>query len=277
MKSLRKQINKLYKLARRNYFIIIFVGIIFLVGIVIIFKYITAKPTYFYAKVQVSYPASYFSKPDFWLVKSLETDSKQYNILGQSEAELLGMRYYPSGDGTSYNIYLTVKLSGNYDKKTQEYTFQRSQIGVGSPITLNFSSSQLYGTVIDLNAAPFKDKYIAKTITLVDRGAYYKDDPTFYNSINVGDKYFDGKDYIFEVVNKDLQENIFAVTNILTGQVTEGQTDTTQNIIIKAKVLVLEKDNRLIFAGNQTLTTGSKFIFSTGNFSFNDFIITAIN
>ena len=271
-----KILKKILKVLQRNYFLTVIFAIIVFVGLIVVLKYITSEPNFFYARVQVSYPASYFSKPDFWLVKSLKSDVKQYNILGRTEAQLISVRYYPNQDGSTFNIYLTVKLAGGFNRGTQQYTFQRSQIGVGSPIALNFSSSQFYGTVVDLSSTPFKDKYVEKTLYLVNRSAFYKDDPSVYDSIQIGDKYFDGMNDIFVVTDKSLQKNIFAITNNFTGQVLEGQTDATQNIVVKAKILVLEKNGQAIFAGNQILHVGSKFTFSTSNFDFSNFVISSI-
>ncbi len=276
-KKSKKQFKDSLRFIRKNYFLTIFISILVFAGIILIVRKLYTPSSFFYAKIEVSYPASYFSKPDIWMVRSLNQDEKQYNILGSTEAELLGARYYPNTDGTSFNIFLTVRLAGSFNKNNNEYTFQRSQIGVGSPITLNFSSTQLYGTVIDLSPSLFKDKYAEKTITLVARGAYYKDDPTLYNSIRIGDNYFDGRSYVFQITGKKLENNIFAVVNNFTGQVTEGQTDATQNIVVKANILVLEKDNQLVFAGDQILHVGDKFVFSTSNFSFDGFTITSIN
>lgn len=269
MKLKKKHLTKTLRFLRKNYFLTIFGIVVIFVGITILFKYVNSKPTYYYAKIQVNYPASYYSKPDFWLIKSLRADEKQYNAFGNTEAEILEERYYPSSDNTSFNIYLTVKLAGNVNKKTHEYTFQRTKIGIGSPITLNLSSSQLYGTVVDLSQTPFKDKYIEKIITLVNRGAYFKDSPYIYEGIQIGDRYFDGQDYVFQIIDKSLQKNIVTITNNTTGQVLEGETDATQNIVVKAKILVLQKDDQLIFAGDQPLRVGSKFAFSSSDFDFN--------
>jgi hypothetical protein len=172
MKFNKKTFRKFIKFLRKNYFLIIFIAIIVFVGIIVIFKYTTSKSTFYYAKIQVNYPASYSSKPDFWLLQSLKKDEKQYNAFGNKEAEILEVRYYPNADGVSTNIFLTLKLFGNFNKKTEEYTFQRTKIGVGSSITLNLSLTQLYGTIIDLNQNAFKDKYVEKVITLVNRGGY---------------------------------------------------------------------------------------------------------
>lgn len=272
----KKYLKKWIKLSRKYYLVPILAVILIFVGIFVLYKIINGNSIYYYAKVQVSYPASYFSKPDFWLVNSLMQSGKQYSVFGSTEAKLLGIRYYPNTDGTSFNIYLNVELNGGYDKKTKQYTFQRTQIGVGSPITLNFSSTQLYGTVIDLSPVPFNEKYVKKTITLVERGSYYEDDPSAYNDIQVGEKYFDGENNIFQIIGKSHEKNIIPVANILTGQAYSAQITATENIIIKAKIMVLQKDNQLIFAGNQILRTGSKFMFSTSNFDFSQFTIDSI-
>lgn len=276
MKFTKKQIKKAIILFRKNFFLAIFITTVVFVGAIAIFKYSTSKSTFYYAKVQINYPASYISKPDLWIKKSLSLQAKQRNLLGSTDAEILNVRYYPNIDGITYSIYITVKLRGNFNKTTGNYTYQRSQIGVGSPITFNFSSSQVIGTVVDLNPNSFNDMYVKKIIYLVNRGAYYKDAPDVYYSLIIGDKYFDGTNYTFEVLDKGLEKSLFPVLNNFTGQVVEGETDTSQNIVVKAKVLLLKSNGSYIFGGNQTLRVGSTFQFSTENFNFNNFIISRI-
>ena len=107
----------------------------------------------------VDYPESYYLKPNIWLVDSLKKGDVQQGLFGQHEAEILDRIYYPSPyDKAQFNIFLDLKLQADYNKKTGEYLFKRSSIAVGSPITLNFPSSHVTGTLLYLGRNPLKEK-----------------------------------------------------------------------------------------------------------------------
>lgn len=276
---MNKKAKKILKIIRKNYLLAVFVIIIFFVGVAVIYKSFFSTSQYFYAKVRVDYPASYYSKPDIWLTNSLKAGDKQFSLLGGGNATILNVRYYPVSTGNSssfFNIFLTLKMEGSFNKRTKTFTFQRSNISTGSPITFNFSSAQVEGTVIDLSRTPFTDKYIDKTITLIWRTGYNQDFPYFYNNINVGDKYYDGSNYVFEITDKKLEKNVLSIPNYVTGQVFSQDISTIQNIVLTATVKVLEKDNQHIFAGDQVLKIGNNFNISTQNFNYNSFVISNI-
>jgi hypothetical protein len=276
---MNKNTKRILKAAKKNYLLLVFVIIIFFVAVAVLYKNFFSSSQYFYAKVRVDYPASYYSKPDIWLTNSLRAGDRQSSLLGGSSAEILKVRYYPISTGNSssnFNIFLTLRMEGSFDKKTKTFTFQRSNISTGSPITFNFSSAQIEGTVIDLSQTPFADSYIDKTVTLIWRAGYSQDFPYFYSNINVGDKYYDGSNYVFEILDKHLENNVLAVPNYVTGQIFTQDISTIQNIVLTAKVKVLERDNQFIFAGDQVLKIGNNLNISTQNFDYNNFIISNI-
>lgn len=273
-----KTIKKAVNLIKKNYFISIILIIGSLTLVFALYKNILVKSDFVYARIAINYPESYYLKPDIWLVSSLKKGDFQQSLLGQPEAEILDKTYYPSqNDITQFNIFLDLKLQANYNKNSGEYSFQRSTIAVGSPITLDFPSSHVTGTILYLGKNPIKETYVQKTVYLVLIGGYKKSSPYFYNSIAIGDKYFDGNRNVFEIIDKKLEKNVFAVTNNLTGLVSEGETDTTQDIIVTTKMNLLEKNNLLVFGQNQVVSIGNKLNLSTnGGLSLNDFAISKI-
>ncbi len=279
LKKTKKKITHTLLLLRRNYLISIFIVIALVAGLVYIYKSFIGKSEYFYARVRVDYPSSYYSKPDVWLASSLKQGDKEYSLLGGTDAQIINTRYYSVGNANNTNvfsIFLTLKLSGNFNKSKEIYTFQRTPLSVGSAISLNFSSGQIEGTVIELSPSPMNDKYVNKTVTLIWRTGYSQDFPYFYNNLPVGDKYFDGKDYVFEVLSKNLERTTLSVPDYLTGQVLSGDTTVLQNIIITARLKVLEKDGQLIYGGDQILKVGNNLNISTQNFNYNFFVVSNI-
>lgn len=273
-KTIKKSIN----LIKKNYLLSIILVIGSLTLAIALYKNLLVKTDFVYAKIQVNYPESYYLKPNIWLVDSLKKGEVQQGILGQVQTEILDRTYYPfPNDTTQFNIFLDLKLQASYNKKTGEYSFQRSTIAVGSPIILNFPSSHITGTILYLGKNPLRDKYVQKTVYLVLASGYKKNSPYFYDSITVGDKYFDGNRNIFEITDKKLEKNVFAVINNFTSQVSEGETDTTQDIVVTIKMNFLEKNNLLIFGQDQVVNIGDKLNLSTNSgLSFNDFVISKI-
>lgn len=278
MRLKNKQLKKIISFIKKNYLLSVFVVIIILTLLVGLYKNFLSKTNYIYAKVEINYPESYYSKPDIWILDSLHKGDVQTGILGQPETEILNVTYYPSSIADNqFDIFLNLRLQAGYDKTTGSYSFQRSPIAVGSPITLSFPTSHVIGTILYLGKTPPQDKYVEKTVYLVNPGAYKKSTPYLYDSIKIGDSYYDGNQTVFKITNKRLERNVFAVVNNFTSQVSEGTTDTTQDIVIIAKIKLLEKNNQLIFGGDQLVQLGDKLNLSTDNgLNLNDFVISAI-
>jgi hypothetical protein len=265
---------KLLKFAYKNYFLTVFVLIVIVFGLIFALKFFS-KPTYAYVRIQINWPASYYSKPYLWLVDSIKKDVVQENIFGQSSIKVLGIKYYPQNDG-SESIYVDMKLLVGYDKKTGVYTYQRLPMGVGSPIDISLPVSQFSGTVININNQPLQNNYIQKNVLLVYKQGYNKDSPYLYNNIQVGDKYFDGQRNVFEILDKNIDKNIINVFNNFDNQVYTKEIDSTQNIVIKAKISVVKKDNQYIYGENQIVKMGDSLQISTDNLDLGNFIIAGI-
>jgi hypothetical protein len=261
-KLIKKHLVKFLKFAYKNYFLTAFVFIVVVFGLIFALKFFS-KPTYAYVRVQINWPASYYTKPYLWLVDSVKKDVMQKNILGQIPVRVLAIKYYPQTDG-SENIYADMRLLVGYDKKTGAYTYQRLPIGVGSPIDISLPDSQFSGTVIDIDNKPIEDKYIQKNILLVYKQGYSKDSPYLYNNIKIGDKYFDGQNNVFEIVDKNIDKNtIDAINNY-------------DNIVIDAKINVVKKDNQYVYGENQIVKMGNSLQISTDNLDLSTFTISGI-
>lgn len=276
-----KRLKKKYKFIYKHKAIALFIVIILLVILASGYKFLLQhlKQNYIYAEVQVNYPQSAYVDPTTWLIQSLKYEEKQYNLLGLTDAEITGVTYYPTysnSTGSQYNIYLYLKLKASYNKSDKQYTYQRQNIGIGSSINLNFTSTNILGTVIGISPSPIKKKYIEKTIYLISKQGYTKDFPYFYNNIIVGDKYFDGMNTIFEIENKSLEQNIWTVQNNLNAQVYDRTVDSVQNIVVKAKIKVVEENDELIYGETYPIKIGSSIPFATSTYNFNNFVIASI-
>lgn len=279
---MKKFLPKLLFFVKKNYFITIFILAIIFVGFVSSSKILFSKPTYIYARVKLGQGLwwAQTAKPSIWYINSIKKGEVENDLLGRPIAEILEVRYYPAilhpeKYETLYDVYLTLKLAVKSNKKSKKMVFKRSAVAVGSPVEFEFPSAQVTGTVIDLIKENFEDKYSEKTIYLISLEGYKKDLPFAFDNIKVNDKYFDGVDYVFEVLDKSLKEKIFLAPSS-SGRTYENLVSTFQNIIVKAKIKVKEKNNQLVYAEEQIVKVGSYINFTTSNYDFRDFVILKI-
>jgi hypothetical protein len=229
-------LKKTWKFLVDNYFISIFFACIAFVGVVSIYKLFFVKPTYVYAKIKVGQGLWWAStqKPSMWYVEAFkrikETKEQEKELTGQPQAEILEVKYYPWWGSNQYDVYLLMKLKVTKMGKIGKYNFKRSAIGVGSPVDFEFPSLQFSGTVINISEKPIKEKYEEKTIILTKRNA----NPWEYDSIRIGDFYFDGKEKVFEVLEKTAKDTQTLTSDIF-GNYPETIPELRRYIFVKAK------------------------------------------
>jgi len=262
-----------FNLAKTNYFFIIFIVCILFVGLVTGYKLFVSKPTYVYVKVKVGQGLWWAntSKPSMWLVDAINKGDTEKNLTGHPIVEVLGKQYYPWWSNNQYDTYLKLKLEVSKNKKVGTYSFKRSIIGVGAPIDLEFSSAQVSGTIIELGEKQIEEEYVTKTVLLTKKNAF----PWEFAAIQIGDKYFDGENTIFEVLEKRSTDT----TNI--GIDYYGNNDTSlvdpkKYIEVRAKIRVRKNKDLLIFGNEQLIIPGRSINISTNNFTFADYTVGVI-
>ncbi len=271
-------IKHIYKYIRNNYLLSLFIAIVFFTLFTGFIKITASKPTYIYAKVKMGQGLWWAStaKPPIWFVHALKKGEKETGLLGKPTAEIIAVRSYPIKAENQYDIYLTLKLAVSADKKNGAFSFKRSPITIGSPVEFEFPSAQVSGTVIALNKNPFAENRKDKIVYLVFEKGYYKDFSYRYDSIRIGDVYYDGENTVFEVLDKQLVKNIESVDNVFTGRSYEIERETKQNIVVKAKIKIKEEKGQMIYGEEYKVTVNSSPLFSTNSVSFNDFFVRKI-
>ncbi len=268
--------KKLLRFTTDNYFISIFIAIILFVGFVSIFKLFFSKPTYVYARVKVGQGLWWAStqRPSIWFVKAIKEHETQKDLLGQPSAQILEVRYYPYYASSQFDIYVTLKLKVTGNKKTGEYLFNRSTIGIGSPIDLEFPTTQFSGTIIALGDKPIKDTYVEKTVTMTKKYAY----PWEYDAIKVGDSYFDGVDTVFTVIDKQANDTnqITTTESFGSGVTNSALSEPRKFITVVAKMKLKQEGGQLVYGEEQNVSLGRNIGPATPNFTFNDFIVASI-
>ena len=257
---------------------VLFLLIPVFVVVVAFFRTASAKPTYIYAKVKVSQGLWWASsnKPNIWFPASIKKGEIETNLLGQPIAEVLEVKYYPYFiENTLYedkfDVYLTVKLVADFNKRTQKTIFKRSALSVGSPIELNFPTSSITGTIIEISPEEFKEVYNKKIVYLTKRFAY----PWEFEAIKVGDTYFDGSEEVFKVLGKEAS-NTAIISPDSFGNLLPSFSEPTRYITVRAEIKVKERNGRLIFGEEKIIVPGALLNLITPHFNFQEFVVSKV-
>lgn len=271
--KLNKHIKNIFRFLIKNYFITIFLACIAFVVLVSGYRLFFTKPTFVYVKVKMSQGLWWATtqKPSVWFIKSIKKGDVQTDLVGEPTAEILEVRHYPTLYPNQYDVYLDMKLKVSGSQKTGKYNFNRSAIGVGAPVDFEFPSSQFSGTIIDLSENPITDKHIEKTVYLNKPFAYLWE----YDALKINDKFFDGEEYIIEIIDKNPGDYITANSQFMTG-IGESTTQIRQGITVKLKIKGKMVNSLFVFGNDQIITPGKIVYFATENFNFNDYIVSGI-
>lgn len=261
-----KTLNKLLKFFKRNYYVLIFFVCIVSVGLLYLCRLFFQKPSYVYVKVKISqgYWWASTNRPPPWFLKNIKKGDVKKDLDGQIKIQILEITYYPYFDSNQFDVYLYLKLRIN--KIGDKYTFNQETVAAGTPIELNFPTSQIDGTIINFSPQPLVEKYETKIIYLTKKLAY----PWEYDTIQIGDYYFNGQQKVFEILDK----NVSAV-NDMNFPLSQFEKlvvldENRKYIVVKAKVKVKKIDKQLVFNEEQTLSPGKYIGIVTNSFNSGD-------
>jgi len=266
------KINTKHLFLKYNFLVLFFIFFTAFIVIVGLFKFFYSKPTYLYIKVKVGQGLWWAAtqKPEFWFVKSIKKGEKELDLRGKPQSEILGLSSYPVLTENSYSrfdIFVDIRIKTSFDKRNNRYIFKRDVVSVGSPIEFQFPSVNITGTVIDMSNKPIQSKYIEKIVYLYSFGGYKKDFTYLWDNLIVGDKYFDGKEIVFQVIDKQLIESI---------RIYEQQNDVVQHILVKARIKLLQKEGEFFYGEERPIKIGDNAPFLTNDFNFETFSIVKI-
>lgn len=261
-------------IAKRNSFITTLTICIVLVGIIGSYKLFLSKPTHVYVKVKVGQGLWWANtmRPNTWFVEAIKQAKEEVDLTGQPIAQIQGIRYYRWWGGGQYDTYITVKLRVSKLGKTGKYNFKRATIGVGAPIDFEFPNVQFSGTIMRLSEKPLVEEYIEKTVYMTKKYAYLWE----YDAMQVGDTYFDGKDTVFTLLEKQLSDTNEVVKSDTGGLVNSQQAEQRKYILLKAKVKVREENDQLIFGEEQIVTQGNGLYVVTPRFGYNEYVVAKV-
>ncbi|MCX6732684.1 MAG: hypothetical protein NTV98_04045 [Candidatus Roizmanbacteria bacterium] len=258
---------------KKNYFLLIFAGCIGFVGLFAFYKIFISKPTYIYVKVKVGQGLWWAStqRPNIWLVRAIEQAKEKKDITGKPLIKILNVSYYPYYGSGQYEVYVTARIMVSMVGSTNTYNFNRETIGISSPIDFELPNTQFSGTIIDMSDQPIKENNVEKIIYLTKKYTY----PWEFDEIELGDSFSNGKQIIFEILDKAKGETNEVLTNEI-GKLISTDSETYRYIIIKAKIQVKEIDNKLFFAEELTISPGRGLGFITDHSTLNDYFVSKV-
>jgi hypothetical protein len=272
MPWIKTSIKTIKSLLKQHAFLTIFLFIICVIGCVALLKILKDNSRDLYVKVKVSQGLwwAYTQQPNLWYVQNIKQGMKQTNLSGKIEAEIVDMRYYPSADHNQYDVYLIIKAQANKNSRTGIYTIDRQNVVTASPIEFTFPETLVTGTVMDISTKPFTDKYIEKTL-IIEKGFA----PLWeFDSIPVGDKYFDGKEVVATVLDRSSSDTFGLVTS--GGELYPMGITPQKKIRITLKVKVKKELNQLVLYESNVVQPGKILNIATDNFRFVDYRIVSI-
>lgn len=277
MKIGSKEIKKIIAFVKKNYILAFFCFIIFIVGIVVVFRLFTQKKETIYVKVKVSQGLWWAStlKPSVWLATSLQKGDKEISLSGDKIAEIIEVRRYPLGvfnyASEQYDVFLIVKMKVGYNENTGKYTFKRSNITIGGPVEYEFQNVAITGTVVDISNQPIQNKYEEKTVVLEKELAQQWE----YDAIMVGDSYFDGEDVVLEIIDKEITDSGESLYPFGIGYPIFSSKRI--NMRITAMMKLKKENNTYIFREEYPVTTGRRMSIFLEDSGVNDVFIVSIH
>jgi hypothetical protein len=229
--------------------VFVFFIIFLLVSLVSLFKYINKTPDYFYAKVLVKKAAKDNPYPDFNYTKLIKKDDKIKDFMGNTEVEVLSVRYYYNNSGdnlNTYKIFLYLKIKKDNNKQT-DFIYHKTKIKVGKIIDLDFDKVTVAGEILKIDNKPIQEKYVERIITLWRYEGQSQNNPNVFENIKIGESYFDGEDKVFVVLSKELVDLQMTGANASYFH----QRGNMKHILITAKVKLLEEGDLLFFPDGQ--------------------------
>lgn len=217
--------------------------------------------------------------PPIWLAKSIKPGDTEKDLLGNEIATVISRTYYPSEPlkfPNQYDVYVTLKLATQKDRGSEKYRYKRSVLAVGSPISIDLSSTTVTGSIMELSSESIDNSEVTKKITLFNQYGYYTDSPKEYESIALNDGYFDGQNVVFKTTNKYLSPRLVAFSDNY-GKQAINQIKVNQNIYVDAEISVKEINGMYFFGEEQRVVPGANLNILTNTQDFTRYTIVSVN
>ena len=273
--------KKLIKKPTHTFLLVgLFIVVVAITGFIALSQKIAKSKQEVYIKMKLSQGLwwSSSSNPPIWLAHAIKPDDTESDLFGNTIATVLNKTYYPAEPlkfANQYEVYITMKLAVKQDSGTNKYRYKRNTLSVGSPISIDLSSATVTGSIMEIYHSPPDEQFVTKEITLSNQFAYYSDSPDEFESLMIGDEYFDGQSVAFKVIRKSLSPRQVAFQDLYGKQVV-NQIKVNQTIYVNAKIKVKEIDGMFFFGEEQRVTPGANLNILTNTQDFSTYTVVSI-
>lgn len=118
---------------------------------------------------------------DEWFIEKLKPGIKEKNIMGQTMAELINIKTYPTSDQKKW-AHLRIKLKAVYNPGDNSYTYKNKKILIGNNLEFYMNNLLIDGTVLKIN-----DKKNKNQFKIYAKGQIIDINPAFPNTEGVSE------------------------------------------------------------------------------------------
>ncbi len=258
MNPIHKQIQKIVKKIRSITPIQIAVIILVVVSVVFVVKYYGKKGEWHVVKIQVvgkNWSDSYVQydgfRPPFWLAEHIKQGDTELSLGGQIIAEVERTESY-SRAGPDYDLYLTVKIRGTLNKRTNTFVYNGKAVRTGAPIELQLTSASVLGQIIDDNVPT--EGYPTKNVVVKVR--YKNTEQWIINKVRVNDELRDtaGNKIFGKIQSIQIEEP----TNMLVqfdgyNRLTVVPSTKLSDLVLFVRIITEIHNGELFFEGHQNV------------------------
>lgn len=203
----------------------------------------------------------YGYRTPFWLSEKLKIGQKEYNKSGKLIAEVLNIENYERGSEEA-EVYLTVKLKTNLQKRLRQNYFKEKPLDLGSAIELSLDQNTVYGQVIDTDAPV--NGYPQKKFIITTRGRGI--DKYIIDHTKIGDvmKNRYNNTTVATILDFHTEKTTVAYVNQInnnSGALGFKINEDTKDLIVKFEIITEQIDGRWYFAGHQQVKVGNGIYF----------------
>ena len=166
---------------------------------------------------------------------------------------------------------MILKLKVSKTEGGEKYEYDRSTIGIGSPIDIELNTVQFSGVIIELSDKPITDHYVEKTITVAKKNAY----PWEYESIIVGDSFSNGQIQTLQIISKQAMDT-YTLGSDTYGNYPYQPDELKRYIVVKMKMKGQIVNGQFVYAGDQAIMPGRVLPVATPNYVFSDFMVEKV-
>lgn len=187
----------------------------------------------------------------------------ELSVGGGKIAEVVDVEQYSRG-GPDYDMYLTVRINGILNAKTNKYVFKGRAIEVGAPVELRLDRALVFGQITSDHVPP--EGY--KTTHVVVTALYRNADPWIINNIKIGDAMSGGPDgrvvaEVLALTTEPTRGRLLFTDSAAAGRISASgdlfidRDPKLQDLHVRARLLVEKHNDEWFFGGHQAIKAGN--------------------